>query len=193
MQSELFIAFQLCQLLLVRYAALIPQVDADCNGNVTLPCPAVNQENMDFLALAWYKEDSNGKRHGIIRKSDDGVMAFENGRTASFGTMHSLLLNWVNASDEGTYLCAMSANVGGQNKDARVELTVRVCRTEVQLTTVNYVTSSRANQTSQVCNEVHIPQTWSLLGFGAVAAVKILLSIITIKVIRSRCLKRRRS
>lgn len=52
-------------------------------------------------------------------------MAFENGRTASFGTMHSLLLNWVNASDEGTYLCAMSANVGGQNKDARVELTVR--------------------------------------------------------------------
>ncbi|XP_078806392.1 uncharacterized protein LOC101172979 isoform X2 [Oryzias latipes] len=122
---EVTLLICLCQLLLVRYAALIPQVDADCNGNVTLPCPAVNQENMDFLALAWYKEDSNGKRHGIIRKSDDGVMAFENGRTASFGTMHSLLLNWVNASDEGTYLCAMSANVGGQNKDARVELTVR--------------------------------------------------------------------
>uniref|UniRef100_A0A3P9KPR8 Ig-like domain-containing protein n=1 Tax=Oryzias latipes TaxID=8090 RepID=A0A3P9KPR8_ORYLA len=190
---EVTLLICLCQLLLVRYAASIPQVDADCNGNVTLPCPAVNQENMDFLALAWYKEDSNGKRHGIIRKSDDGVMAFENGRSASFGTMHSLLLNWVNASDEGTYLCAMSANVGGQNKEARVELTVRVCRTEVQLTTVNYVTSLRANQTSQVCNEVHIPQTWSLLGFGAVAAVKILLSIITIKVIRSRCLKRRRS
>lgn len=65
MQSELFIAFQLCQLLLVRYAALIPQVDADCNGNVTLPCPAVNQENMDFLALAWYKVSISIIRHSV--------------------------------------------------------------------------------------------------------------------------------
>lgn len=61
-------------------------------------------------------------------------------------------------------------------------LILPVCRTEVQLQLTTVVTLPRSNQTSQDCNEVHLSETWSFLGFGAVAAVKILLSIITIKV-----------
>ncbi|XP_036068730.1 uncharacterized protein LOC118598959 isoform X2 [Oryzias melastigma] len=181
---------QLCQLLLVRYAAQILQIDAVCNKTATLPCPFIKQHT-DFLSLNWYKVETDGNKNGIIRKSDGGVQAFEYKRKASFGENHSLLLPNVNESDAGMYSCDLSANVGGQNKEEKVELTV--CRTEVQLQLTTVVNLPRSNQTSQDCNEVHLSETWSFLGFGAVAAVKILLSIITIKVIRSRCLRRRRS
>ncbi|RVE70923.1 hypothetical protein OJAV_G00069380 [Oryzias javanicus] len=178
----------LCQLLLVRHAEPTLQIDAVCDKTATLPCPFIKQ-HMDFLSLSWYKVETGGKNRGIIRKSDSGVQAYEYKRNASFGENHSLLLPNVNESDAGMYLCQMSANVGGQNKEEKVQLTV--CRTEVQLTTV--VNFPRSNQTSQDCNEAQLSQIWSILGFGTVAVAKILLSLITVKVIRSRCLRRRRS
>lgn len=79
-------------------------------------------EEKKTASPSWQVE-TDGNKNGIIRKSDGGVQAFEYKRKASFGENHSLLLPNVNESDAGMYSCDLSANVGGQNKEEKVELT----------------------------------------------------------------------
>ncbi|KAM4563948.1 CD83 antigen [Odontesthes bonariensis] len=175
-QGVLFIS-----LLLVHYAAQNQhEIKADCNEDVSLKCPAIN--NMDFLSLAWYKV-SNEKRCGIIRKSpgETTPLRYNFTREAEFGEHHSLLLSSVKPADSGTYECSVQAHVGGKNKKDRVNLMVHECVTQAEpITMTNTLTITQSNH-RQVED---FPLMWTLIGYVAVAVAKILLSLISIQIMR---------
>lgn len=66
------------------------------------------------------------KRHGIIRFSKNGMSPqnYSFIRPARFGERYSLFLTSVTPEDSGSYECAISANVGGQNQNLQVNLIV---------------------------------------------------------------------
>uniref|UniRef100_A0A3B5BIH7 Ig-like domain-containing protein n=1 Tax=Stegastes partitus TaxID=144197 RepID=A0A3B5BIH7_9TELE len=108
-------------------------IQADCNENASLSCPGVSSQ-MNFLAVAWYKlflhylqQFSNKDKLGIIRirKSDGRITPYNLSRNASFGHDYSLLMPRVKPEDSGTYECALTANVGGQNLYHQIQLMVQ--------------------------------------------------------------------
>ncbi|KAM9350799.1 uncharacterized protein ABDE67_008097 [Symphorus nematophorus] len=145
---------------------------------------------MNFLSVTWY-QISNQKKHGIIRKgkADDSIQNYNFTRPASFGEEYSLLLTRVTPEDSGIYECAISANVGGQNINRQVELIVHdVCVTHVtkaELTTVPSVLN--VTQPSRLCQKQFkdLPVMWSIIGYVLVGLAKIILSLISIWVMRA--------
>ncbi|KAM4571910.1 uncharacterized protein V3H82_011434 [Fundulus diaphanus] len=156
---------------------------ANCTEDVTLDCPAFSSKRKDFFAMTWYK----GKEP-IIRKRRDEIQPSNFSREAKFGVNLSLFLPNVKPTDSGKYICNIRANVGHQNKEGSVVLSVNECVIQVVEPTPN------STQSKPVAAIYDFPLTWTLAGYLAVAAVKILLSMISIQMIRivsSRRQKRR--
>ncbi|XP_070767287.1 uncharacterized protein [Enoplosus armatus] len=176
------------KLLLVDYATQsLAEIHANCNDNVTLMCPDIDIDRMNFLSVSWFKL-INQNRLGIIRRSKaDEVTQYyksEFNRLASFGEKYSLLIPHVMHEDSGTYECAISANVGGKNLNCRVVLAVDVCVTQAELTTMTNVLNT--SHSSLLCPKQaeDLPIMWSIIGYVAVGVTKIFLCLISIWVIR---------
>ncbi|XP_072222939.1 uncharacterized protein [Leuresthes tenuis] len=180
-QGVLFIS-----LLLVHYAAQNhQQIYAFCNEDVSLECPAINSDNMDFLSLAWYKV-SGEKKHGIIRIStgEKTSQKYNFTRVAEFGKQQCLLLPSVKPADSGTYECSVQANVGGKNKRDRVNLMVHECVTQAEpITMTNTLNTTQSNLLYNKQVE-DFPLTWTVIGYVVVAVAKIVLSLISIQIMR---------
>ncbi|XP_041860537.1 uncharacterized protein LOC121652061 [Melanotaenia boesemani] len=169
--------------LLVPYATQSnPEIQAKCNDDVSLPCPAVTSDDMDFLSLAWYKTGYN-KRDGIIRKNkDDNItLRYSLNSSAEFGERHSLRLHNVMPIDSGTYECTISANVGGQNGKGSVKLNVYECVTQTEM--VTQITHTWKTTTSNPVAVKDLPVVWTSMGYMVLAVAKIIMSLTAIWVI----------
>uniref|UniRef100_A0A665T9Q8 Ig-like domain-containing protein n=1 Tax=Echeneis naucrates TaxID=173247 RepID=A0A665T9Q8_ECHNA len=178
-------------LLLVLYTAQSQGSNLSvCSGNVSLNCPKEDIGSMDFLSVTWYKHKA-GKRYGIIRisKSDGKKQLYDSESGAEFGEKYSLLLPKVTPEDSGTYECAISANIGQQNVNLQIHLTVHECA-QTETTTVSI--QSNTNKTVFVCQSESedLPVMWSVGGYMAVGLVKVFLCVIIIWVIHVRSSKR---
>ncbi|KAM7411376.1 hypothetical protein PAMA_021394 [Pampus argenteus] len=179
-QKVLFI-----KLLLVHYATQgLTHIHADCNDNVSLDCQGAEIGNRKFLAVTWYKL-SYAKKIGIIRKSKDDESSQtynftlkRNNEEISFGEKYSLFLPSVTPEDSGTYMCAISANIGGQNQDLTVNLTVNACVTQADLTTMTNALNT-TQDSERLCHEhiLDLPVMWTIIGYVAVGLAKIILSL----------------
>uniref|UniRef100_A0A3B4T844 Si:dkey-109a10.2 n=1 Tax=Seriola dumerili TaxID=41447 RepID=A0A3B4T844_SERDU len=162
-------------------------IQAHCNQNVSLKCSGDDIDNMDFLSVTWYKLKDDGQV-GIIRrdKGENITHPYDSASVAQFGENYSLLLPRVKPEDSGTYECAISANIGQQNLNFEVSLTINECVTQPELTTM--ATVSNTTQSILACNiQVEdLPVIWSITGYVAVSFVKIVLCVISIWVIRIR-------
>lgn len=175
----------LIKLLLVHYSTQSPTpMVKNCDENVILKCQGVHSDNITFLSLAWYKlTNIPGKKQGIIRRSnnDRSPQNFNYSRPAQFGRNYSLFLPNVMPEDSGTYECGVNAKIGGQNQINRILLIVNNCSTTSM--TQDWNTTS----TNQTCRKEaeDLPIMWSIVGFAAVGFTKIVLSVISIWVIRA--------
>lgn len=81
------------------------------------------------LILMWFlvEQFQNDSKHAIIRrgKSDGRTLKYKFSRPAEFGKNLGLLLHNVTPLDSGSYECAISANVMGQNQNLQVDLVVK--------------------------------------------------------------------
>ncbi|XP_051281641.1 uncharacterized protein LOC127377614 [Dicentrarchus labrax] len=181
LQKVLFI-----KLLLVHYATQTPsEITAACDEDVQLKCSSLESGRTDFLSVTWYKLDPS--KRGIIRrgKNDEALQSYNFTRPARFGEKYSLLLPRVTPEDSGTYECSINANVGRQNQYDKVILIVNVCASQADLTTVTNVLNT-THHVSLCHNEAEdLPVMWSITGYVAVGLAKILLSLISILVIRA--------
>ncbi|XP_040008803.1 uncharacterized protein LOC120803881 [Xiphias gladius] len=179
------------KLLLVQYTTQTQTgIQAHCNDNVSLECPGGDIDSMDFLSVTWYKLNSD-KKHGIVRRGKDDTVTqhYTFRRTAKFGEKYSLFLPSVTPEDSGDYDCSISANIGGQNLNFKVQLTVHECLTQAEVTTVTTVTQSTPPCHKQ---DEELPVMWIIIGYVPVALVKIISCLISIWVIRIRSSKRRK-
>ncbi|XP_036958622.1 uncharacterized protein LOC119022143 isoform X2 [Acanthopagrus latus] len=173
------------KLLLVHYTTQSSDVThANCNDDIPLMCPGVDLDSMNFYSVTWYKL-SNLKRQGIIRRDKGGntTQYYSFPREVRFGDKYSLFLRSVQPEDAGAYECYISANVGSQNLNRQVNLTVGECVTMAEPTTVTKVTTP----SNSLCNKQaqDLPVMWSVGGYVAVGITKIILSLISIWVIRA--------
>lgn len=177
----------LIKLLLLHYATQSQlETLANCYEDVPVMCPDVDFDRLDFISVAWYKFH-NQKKLGIIRRGKDNITYdydFARSPKPRFGEKNSLLLPSVTHEDSGTYQCDISANVGGRNQNLKVNLTV-VCVTQPDRTTMTTVLN--ATQSDLLChNQVEdLPVMWSIIGCVAVGLAKIVLSLISIWVIKA--------
>ncbi|XP_033486049.1 uncharacterized protein LOC117258917 [Epinephelus lanceolatus] len=195
-QKVLFI-----KLLLLHYTTQSQfEMNADCNTNVSVKCPGVDLGKKDFISLAWYKFN-NKEKVGIIRKGKQNSIQdydFPRSPKPEFGEQYSLFLARATPNDSGIYECDISANVGGQNLNLKVNLTVQACVIQTDLTTVSTMTTvSTTSQLNLTCSSQgeDLPVMWSILGYVAVGLAKIIFSLISIRVIqavRMRSSRRRR-
>ncbi|TWW57098.1 uncharacterized protein LOC130529992 isoform X1 [Takifugu flavidus] len=167
----------LMKLLLLLHAAHSQEErTANCDEDVSLPCPGAAATQ--FSSVTWYKLH-NGKKEGLImmRQGRQQPLVYNSSPPVALGEEHSLKLFNVTPEDSGSYECAVNAKIGGRNLNIRVELLVNVCAT--QGTTVTPTTQSE--QLLQDGAE-ELPLVWSLGGWGALGLIKILFSVITIQV-----------
>ncbi|XP_068193892.1 uncharacterized protein [Antennarius striatus] len=173
-----FIKICLCQLLLVYYSTwCLAETRANCSEDVPLKCPDVDTDSMNFRSVTWYKL-SNDKREGIIRRGkDDVTLYYSFSRPARFGGNHSLFLPNVTPEDSGSYECAITAPIGGQNVNLKVDLIVNVCVSQADLT--------RASNVTRDPPVVDLPVVWAVIGYTILGFGKMVLSLISIWVIRA--------
>lgn len=84
-----------------------------------------------WLSQKWpsgscFQQLSNLKRQGIIRRDKGAEVPhyYNFSREVEFGEKYSLFLQSVKPEDAGAYECYISANVGSQNLNLQVNLTV---------------------------------------------------------------------
>ncbi|KAA8591351.1 hypothetical protein FQN60_002294, partial [Etheostoma spectabile] len=164
---------RLSQLLLVHYATKSQQEmqTANCHEDVILKCECPGVDNVDFFSVGWYKL-SNQKKNGIVRKAKNNdtpqYYSFTRSPLPVFGEKHSLLLPAVTPEDSGTYECYISANVGSQNQNVKVNLTVHACATEADLTTITAVWNTTESEAACHKQAEDLPVMWSIVGYVAV-------------------------
>ncbi|XP_033181938.1 uncharacterized protein LOC117152872 [Anabas testudineus] len=188
-QTILFI-----QLLLVHYTIQGKvRYEVDCNKNVSLTCPDVDFDNLNFLSVTWYKLEKQ-KKHGIVRKgkSDTSTQNYNFTRVATFGEKYSLFIPNVTPEDSGNYECAISANVGGQNLNLGVDLTVYDCVTQAETTSV--ITVFNTTESTLLCqNQAEdLPVLWGIIGYVAVGLTKILICLMSIWALHMRSSRQQR-
>ncbi|TNM86694.1 hypothetical protein fugu_006924 [Takifugu bimaculatus] len=130
----------LMKLLLLLHAAHSQEErTANCDEDVSLPCPGAAATQ--FSSVTWYKLH-NGKKEGLImmRQGRQQPLVYNSSPPVALGEEHSLKLFNVTPEDSGSYECAVNAKIGGRNLNIRVELLVNVCAT--QGTTVTPTTQS---------------------------------------------------
>lgn len=74
----------------------------------------------------WFQQLENQRKIGIVRRGKSGTSPqyYNFTRMAMFGEEYSLFIPSVTPEDSGSYECAISANIGGQNLNLKVVLTV---------------------------------------------------------------------
>lgn len=183
-QKTLFIT-----LLLLGHATQSPPATrANCPEPVLLVCPGVDLDTMNFLSVSWYKLHGK-KRQGIIWRGKGGTekKSFNFSRPASFGEKYGLLLPSVTDEDSGTYECTVSANIGEKNINVLINLIVNACATQADLvtqqTTTNLTNTSNLDQLHHT--PADLPVTWSVIAYLALGLAKIILSLISIRVMQA--------
>ncbi|XP_053173720.1 uncharacterized protein LOC128357402 [Scomber japonicus] len=177
------------KLLLVHYAMQSQtDIQTNCNDDVSLECKDDNRSR-EFISVAWYKVNEQGKKRGIIRKNrgDESPQPYKFNRTVMFGANHSLFLPNVTPEDSGIYVCSISAIVGGQNVNPKVNLIVQACMTQAPPTAMTMLTLNTTQGSEPLCLEhlKDLPVMWTIVGYVAVGLAKIFLSLVVIWVIRS--------
>ncbi|XP_034733571.1 uncharacterized protein LOC117948165 [Etheostoma cragini] len=176
----------LIKLLLVHYATKSQQEmqTANCDEDVILKCGGPGVGTVDFFSVAWYKLNNKKKKNGIVRKANNNdtpqYYSFPRSPLPMFGEKHSLLLPSVTPEDSGTYECSISANVGGQNQNLQVNLTVHACATQADLTTMTAVWNTTQSEAACHKEALDLPVMWSIIGYLAVGLGKIVISLICI-------------
>ncbi|XP_072304712.1 uncharacterized protein [Eucyclogobius newberryi] len=182
---------RMSQTLLVLSSTQAVTTEARCGTDVSLPCNADFTANK-YFSLTWYKQN----KEGIIRKvlHDKSIRLYKFPRNVSLTEQNGLFLRKVRPEDSGEYECAVSANVGGQNGNFFVTLTVPECEPDP---TTSLITLAAVQTEDTFVNRTQshsghpMPLAWSLLGYGAVALVKITLSVIVIWIFHV-CSRRKR-
>ncbi|KAK7884397.1 hypothetical protein WMY93_027520 [Mugilogobius chulae] len=169
--------------LLGQISSQTQHIEARCGRDVFLPCKA-NFNINNYFSVTWYKKSA-------VRKE---IQKYGFPRDLSIDDHNSLVLQRAMPNDSGTYECSISANVGGQNQNLFVELAVAEC--EPETTPAVTTLSPQAVETERTFlnathRAVHLPLTWSLLGYGAVGLTKIILSFMILMVFHL-CPKRKR-
>lgn len=177
----------LIKLLLVHYTTQSQTYyRADCNTDVSLKCS--DNIGMNFISIAWYKF-INKKKCGIIRRGPgiNSTQRYNFTRPTEFGeSFGSLFLPSVTPEDSGIYECAISANIGGQNLNHEINLTVHACMTQPNLTTrTNALNTTQEPDLPCPQNDKDLPVMWCIFGYVAVGITKIILSLISIWVIQA--------
>uniref|UniRef100_A0A3Q3JIJ0 Ig-like domain-containing protein n=1 Tax=Monopterus albus TaxID=43700 RepID=A0A3Q3JIJ0_MONAL len=191
----MFLTVLFIKLLLVHYATQSQvKVQACCGHKVSLKCPNVDFDTMDFVSMGWYKLNKENK-DGIIRRSkgDKSGQHYNFPRNASLDNKYNLLLSNVTPEDSGTYECFIGANVGGQNRYLQVNLTVQVCVTsQAPLTTLTTMTPDNTTESALACSKQaeDLPVLWTVSGCVAVGLGKIILCLISIWVFQIICSSR---
>ncbi|MED6267550.1 hypothetical protein CHARACLAT_013390 [Characodon lateralis] len=180
-QAVLFISLLLVQ---ITTQSRPREVLKNCNDDVTLECPVLS--SMDFYSLTWYKDSTP-----IIRKRKLETQTSNFSRDAEFGENLGLFLPKVKPADSGTYKCDIKANVGQQNKEGHVSLNVTECVTQVESTTMT--TTVNSTWSSLPLRLKQFPLTWSATGYLSVAIAKILLSLISIQILRILSARRQKN
>ncbi|XP_077368998.1 uncharacterized protein LOC144013711 isoform X2 [Festucalex cinctus] len=186
------------------------KIEVNCDKNVDLSCPC--RDNAQFLLLTWYKVSEsfqpldnmtfdpselksyqNVKMNGQIRRfiisiGEGQVEKAIISQRSAFGENDSLHLPAVTPQDSGAYKCAITAKVGGQNKECMVDLFVHACVINTPTTNVQLTTIPSAVNSSRHGEELPLPVMWSVLGCLAVGLAKVLVSYISIRVIQACCL-----
>uniref|UniRef100_A0A1A8F6M7 Ig-like domain-containing protein n=1 Tax=Nothobranchius korthausae TaxID=1143690 RepID=A0A1A8F6M7_9TELE len=176
----------LISLLLVHHTTQSHEVQKGCGEDAQLWCSEIEDHGpgMDFIAVAWYKVEK--EKWGILRLRKDepleNAQTFDFRREAMMGEKYSLVLPRVTPNDSGFYQCDVNAKVGGQNKERKVQLTVHECVPPTEPT--QRVSALNVTQPTPPCSVMDMPIAWSLASYGAVAVVKIILSLLSIWVIR---------
>ncbi|KAG5282430.1 hypothetical protein AALO_G00055920 [Alosa alosa] len=148
--------------------------DIECYSNVSLPCEA-GYLGPKFCSLTWYKN-----RTGVLRwiwndtKRGDYWRMGNVTRQAALGPEGQLILPRVTPNDTGTYKCFLRANLGEQNLESSVYLSVNV-------TCVEPVTSTPSSCPLLDVLEMHA--AWATLGFISLSLLKIILCVVVIKVL----------
>ncbi|XP_029959506.1 CD83 antigen [Salarias fasciatus] len=106
------------------------QVEALPGDPCTLQCTAKQEPGVQYISVRWYKVIGE-TRYGLISKS------FPNGTTRWYADVDrrvqlvegSLSISLPSADCDacGEYMCSLSAPVGQQNRDGRVQLVVKDC------------------------------------------------------------------
>lgn len=178
----------LIKLLLVVYTTQSQtDIQANCNANVSMMCSDGKIDSTKFISVAWYKF-TNQKKNGIIRRGlgERSTQQYNLTRPAKFGENHSLFLPGVTPEDSGDYECTISANIGGQNLNQRVTLMVHACVTQADLTTMTNVLNTTQDSGPLCSTHVEdLPVMWSIIVYVGVSLTKIILSLISIRVIQA--------
>ncbi|XP_077368999.1 uncharacterized protein LOC144013711 isoform X3 [Festucalex cinctus] len=155
------------------------KIEVNCDKNVDLSCPC--RDNAQFLLLTWYKMNGQIRRF-IISIGEGQVEKAIISQRSAFGENDSLHLPAVTPQDSGAYKCAITAKVGGQNKECMVDLFVHACVINTPTTNVQLTTIPSAVNSSRHGEELPLPVMWSVLGCLAVGLAKVLVSYISIRV-----------
>ncbi|XP_034027513.1 uncharacterized protein LOC117511703 [Thalassophryne amazonica] len=173
LQTVLFI-----KLLLVHYSTQsLTEVHSNCSEDVSLQCPVVSSQK--FFSLMWYMLDENSQRKAIIRISDNKTKVYNLSRPVQFGQNYSLFLPSAKHEDSGLYECFIGGFIGQRNLNHIVKLIVTECVSQTHGTPV---TDDQLNMTTSTED---VSLMWSLTGYAIMGLIKILLSLISIKVIKS--------
>ncbi|XP_064155246.1 uncharacterized protein LOC135234501 isoform X2 [Anguilla rostrata] len=178
---------------ILRCSESLNSVNSECGENITLPCDATRRSKQ-YRSVTWYKV--SGTRTGIIRKAQDRVQQFKAARMAEFGHDESLLVPGVRPEDSGDYECFLSANVGGENKESKLHLSVSECVTPADTTLADTtpvdttpaalvtLTGMMSCFTAPCMDQVvEVSLVLVVTSFSVIAFVKVILSIFSVWVL----------
>ncbi|XP_077470969.1 T-cell receptor alpha chain V region 2B4 [Stigmatopora argus] len=159
------------------------EVVVNCGENVDLSCSC--QDSSTFLALKWYRMTGNQKRKFIISISNGIEEKADPAQRAQFSQKHSLHLPTVQPPDSATYKCAITAHVGGQNKNCVVTLLVHECvNTTTTPVTLLHTLPNYVNLTQR---EEDLPLMWIIVGYLVVVLAKVFVTCTSVRVIQAFC------
>ncbi|KAG7232936.1 hypothetical protein INR49_007923 [Caranx melampygus] len=119
------------------------EVRSESGEDVVLPCTAVSEPGVQYLAERWYKvlQPPESQLNGLLtRDLPNGTTRWYTGVEREVELLgeggsggSSILLPEVTCSDDGWYACHLAAPVGEQNREGLVILTVKDCATARQV------------------------------------------------------------
>lgn len=127
----------LCLMLQVAAENQMQIIEVSEGENVSLPCTAVVKKGLDYWACRWYKENGSSLTGLLSSTPPGGRLRYYVNADVRMSLEYpslSLQLPPAKCSDGGVYQCYMAANVGEQNREGRVRLSVTGCPIDFEVT-----------------------------------------------------------
>ncbi|XP_031422685.1 uncharacterized protein LOC116220340 [Clupea harengus] len=166
-------------------AEALEKVEARCHSNVSLPCDAHSQ---NYRSLTWYKLHS---RTSILKRKGGNITTYDYPRAVALGPQGELILPRVTPDDSGTFECLRKANVGGQNQESIINLSVTACIRPTEVMPTPSLLPALEGPLLEGMVVVHAG--WAFLGFSSLSLLKIILCFVSVKVFaKVRCSRNQR-